>query len=47
VEEKTAQKAHKILKNSKLVLLDHSVHYGWLDNREKYIGEVEKFVSEN
>jgi proline iminopeptidase len=47
VEEKTAQKAHKILKNSKLVLLDHSVHYGWLDNREKYISEVEKFVSEN
>ena len=47
VEEKTAQKAHKVLKNSKIVLVDHSIHYGWLDNRKEYLDEVEKFVSEN
>ncbi len=47
VDPKLAQKAHEILKNSKLVFVDHSVHYGWLDNKEQYLGEVEKFVSEN
>jgi proline iminopeptidase len=45
IEERTSQKANKILKNSKLVILDHCVHYGWLDNREAYLGKVEKFIS--
>jgi len=35
------------LKNSKLVILDHCVHYGWLDNRDMYLSEVEKFISGN
>lgn len=47
IEEGTSQKAHKILKNSKLVIVDHCVHYGWLDNREAYLSKVEKFVSQN
>jgi len=47
IEERTSQKANKILKNSKLVILDHCVHYGWLDNRDKYLSEVEKFISGN
>ncbi len=45
IEEKTSQKAYKILKNSKLVMVDHCVHYGWLDNRDAYLSEVEKFIS--
>jgi len=47
VAEKTAQKAHKILKNSTVILLDHSVHYGWLDNRKKYLTTVENFITAN
>jgi len=47
IEERTSQKANKILKNSKLVILDHCVHYGWLDNRDAYLSEVEKFISGN
>jgi len=46
IEERTSQKASKILKNSRLIILDHCVHYGWLDNRETYLSEVEKFISE-
>jgi proline iminopeptidase len=45
IEQTTSQKANKILKNSNLVILDHCVHYGWLDNREAYLSEVEKFIS--
>jgi len=28
----TAEYAHKVLKNSKIVIVDHCAHYGWLDN---------------
>jgi len=45
IEERTSQKANRILQNSKLVILDHCVHYGWLDNRDAYLSEVEKFIS--
>lgn len=45
VEEKTARKALKVLKNARLVLLDNCVHYGWLDRRDEYLGEVEKFIA--
>ena len=47
IEERTSQKANKILKNSRLVILDHCVHYGWLDSRDAYLSEVEKFISGN
>ncbi|HEY2720723.1 MAG TPA: alpha/beta hydrolase [Chitinophagaceae bacterium] len=47
VSEKLANKAHAVLKHSRVVLLDHSVHYGWLDNPDKYLGEVESFASAN
>ena len=46
IEQKTSQRANKILKNSKLLVLDHCVHYGWLDNREAYLSAVQKFLSE-
>jgi proline iminopeptidase len=44
VGDGTAYKAHLILKNSKLVFLNECVHYGWLEQREKYINEIEKFI---
>ena len=47
IEERTSQKANKILKNSRLVILDHCVHYGWLDTRDAYLSEVKKFISGN
>jgi proline iminopeptidase len=40
----TAEYAHKILKNSKLVIIEHSAHYGWLDNPQDYFKEVNHFL---
>jgi proline iminopeptidase len=47
IEERTALEEHKILKNSKLVFMDHCVHYGWLDRPDIYFPEVEKFLESN
>ncbi len=47
IEEKTAMKAHKVLKNSTVVFLDNCVHYGWLDQKDEYFAAVEKFLHEN
>ncbi len=35
---------HKAYPNSKLILLEHSKHYGWLDAREKYFNDVNSFL---
>ena len=40
----TAEYAHKILKNSKIVIVDHCAHYGWLDNPQDYFKEVNFFL---
>lgn len=40
-----AEKAHDVLKNSKMVFLDHCVHYGWLDAREEYLKDVGDFLA--
>jgi proline iminopeptidase len=47
IKPETALEEHKILKTSKLVLLDSCVHYGWLDRPGEYFAEVEKFVNSN
>ena len=47
IKGETALKAHKVLKNSTLILLDHCVHYGWLDQPDLYFAEIEKFLSSN
>jgi proline iminopeptidase len=47
VSEATAEKAHRVFKNSSLVLLDHCVHYGWLDQEVVYISSVENFIQRN
>jgi proline iminopeptidase len=44
IEEKTAVKENKVLKNSRLVILDRCVHYGWLDRPDAYFGELETFL---
>jgi proline iminopeptidase len=35
---------HKTYSNSKLILLEHSKHYGWLDAREKYFSDINSFL---
>ena len=44
VKEETALKAHRVLKNSKVVFLDHSIHYGWIDNKKVYFEEIRAFL---
>lgn len=36
--------AHKTLPNSKLILLEHSKHYGWLDARGKFFSDINSFL---
>ncbi|MGN6250164.1 MAG: alpha/beta fold hydrolase [Ginsengibacter sp.] len=47
IEEQTAVLEHNVLMNSKLVLIDHCVHYGWLDRPDVYFKEVENFLANN
>ena len=44
VGDGTAYKTQMTLKNSTLVFLNDCGHYGWLDQREKYILEIENFI---
>jgi proline iminopeptidase len=44
IEEKTAMEAHKVLKNSRVVILDKCVHYGWLDRPDEYFYRINKFI---
>jgi proline iminopeptidase len=44
VEEKTAIKEHAAFPNSRIVIMDHCVHYGWLDRPDEYFSEIAKFV---
>lgn len=41
-----AKHAHKTLPNSRLVMLNHCAHYGWLDNSEQYYGEIQRLLNE-
>lgn len=45
IKAETAEKAHRVLSNSKLVFLEHCIHYGWLDNEEVYFREINDFLS--
>ncbi|RYZ19823.1 MAG: alpha/beta fold hydrolase [Chitinophagaceae bacterium] len=44
IDTSAAVKAHRVLRNSRLVLLNHCGHYGWLDQREIYLSEVYAFL---
>ncbi len=45
VTEETAFQSHKAFKNSTVVFIDHCVHYGWLDNTEKYFEVINNFLA--
>ena len=44
VGEMTAIKAHQVLSNSELVFINECVHYGWLDQQEKFMKEITNFL---
>jgi proline iminopeptidase len=44
VEERTAMKEKNVLKNSRLVIIDHCAHYSWLDRPDEYFREIENFL---
>lgn len=44
VGDGTAYEEHLVLKNSKLVFINECVHYGWIEQKEKYIGEIKSFI---
>lgn len=44
IKIQTAEYAHKVLRNSKIVIVDHCAHYGWLDNPQDYFKEVNLFL---
>lgn len=44
VRASTAEEAHKAFSNSRIVYMDHCIHYGWLDNPEVYFQEVIRFL---
>ncbi len=40
-----AYRAHDVLPNSKMVFINKSCHYAWLEQSDKYKSEVEKFIA--
>lgn len=44
ISNQIGELAHKTLPNSKLILLENCRHYGWLDAKEKYFGEINSFL---
>lgn len=44
VSRNVAMTANELLPNSKLVILEKSSHYGWLEQKEKYFNEIEYFL---
>lgn len=46
ISEETARIAENTFKNSKVVLLDNSGHYGWLDREEAYFDEIFSFLDQ-
>ncbi|WP_284653094.1 alpha/beta fold hydrolase [Flavobacterium terrisoli] len=41
----TAQEIATAFPNSKLVLMDHCAHYGWLDAKDIYFNSIQKFLT--
>lgn len=44
IKPETAEIAHSVLKNSKVIFLDHCGHYGWLDAEEDYFKSLFDFL---
>ncbi|CAN5380652.1 alpha/beta hydrolase [soil metagenome] len=45
IHSETAEIAHKVLKHSKVVYMEHCIHYGWLDNEKVYFREINSFLA--
>jgi proline iminopeptidase len=45
IKPETAERAYEVFSNSKIVYIDHSVHYGWLDNKDVFFTEVNSFLA--
>jgi proline iminopeptidase len=44
IKSETALKAHDVLNESKIIFLEHSVHYGWLDNPQEFFKKINEFL---
>lgn len=44
IKAATAEKAHQAIRHSKVVLMEHCSHYGWLDNEKVYFREIYSFL---
>ncbi|MGB5983304.1 MAG: alpha/beta fold hydrolase [Nonlabens sp.] len=45
VARQVAETTHSVFKNSGLVFLDNTAHYGWLDNPDKYFTSIEDYLN--
>ncbi len=45
IKPETAEIAHRVLKNSKVIFLENCGHYGWLDAEEEYYKAIFSFLS--
>ena len=45
IRPETAEAAHKVLQQSRVVYMDHCGHYGWLDNPKVYFEETTAFLT--
>lgn len=45
IKKETAEKAHKVLKTSTVVWLEHTAHYGWLDNEKEFFKQLVTFIN--
>ncbi len=43
----TAQNIQKAFGNSKLILMENTAHYGWLDNEKEYLSVIQEFLAKN
>ena len=44
ISNQIGELTQKTIPNSKLILLENCRHYGWLDAKEKYFGEINSFL---
>jgi proline iminopeptidase len=44
ITKNIADKEHAVLKNSRIVIINKCSHYGWLEQKDKYISALEKFI---
>ncbi len=44
VRKESAYKAKAVLPHASVVFLDHTIHYGWLDNKSAYLSSIKSFI---